>query len=201
MKKKLNEISSGKTSDWIERAEESLEHGGAQRNAWKLALRVLDILEEREMTQTELAQKMGVSRQQVTRILKGKENFTFKTVDKLEQALGEILMTIGEIAPATVAENPACQPGSKFAIITEGDVDRIYWSSFVNQQIRWDLIRGTKSKAGDILLAPHHGTFIASLLQNQNNFYPVGWDFDPNALQQKIDADQMCKEECFSKTA
>ena len=45
MKKKLNEISSGKTSDWIERAEESLEHGGAQRNAWKLALRVLDILE------------------------------------------------------------------------------------------------------------------------------------------------------------
>ena len=46
------------------------------------------------MTQAELAEKMGVSRQQVTKIVKGQENFTFETIGKLEKALGVKLMTI-----------------------------------------------------------------------------------------------------------
>lgn len=40
---------------------------------------------------------MGVSRQQVSKIVKGKENFTFETIDKLEKALDVTLMTINTI--------------------------------------------------------------------------------------------------------
>lgn len=49
---------------------------------------VLDVLDEKKMTQTELAEKMGVSRQQVSTILKGHENLTLETLTKLEVALG-----------------------------------------------------------------------------------------------------------------
>jgi plasmid maintenance system antidote protein VapI len=68
---------------------------GARKNARKVGLRVLQILRERSISQTELAERMGVSRQQVTKIVKGQENFTFETIDKLERALDVTLMTIG----------------------------------------------------------------------------------------------------------
>ena len=51
-------------------------------------MRVLDILDERGLTQQDLADKMKVTRQYVSKILKGQENMTFETVDKLEKALG-----------------------------------------------------------------------------------------------------------------
>jgi transcriptional regulator with XRE-family HTH domain len=99
MKEKLKDISSGEKSDWVARAKEKLANAGARRNARKLALRVLALLEEKAMSQTELAKKMGVSRQQVGKIVKGKENFTFATVAKLEEALGVTLLSIEEGNP------------------------------------------------------------------------------------------------------
>lgn len=96
MKEKLKKLSSVERSNWIEEAEEDLRHAGARLKAWKLALRVLALLREKGLTQAQLAKKMGVTRQQVSKIVKGKENFTFETVDKLEKALGETLMTIAE---------------------------------------------------------------------------------------------------------
>jgi transcriptional regulator with XRE-family HTH domain len=99
MKEKLKAISSGEKSDWVAKAKEKLANTGARRNARKLALRVLALLEEKAMSQTELAKKMGVSRQQVGKIVKGKENFTFETVAKLEEALGVTLLSIEEPNP------------------------------------------------------------------------------------------------------
>ncbi len=52
-----------------------------------VALEVLDVLEEKDMTQMELAKKLNVSRQQVNKILKGHENLTLETISKLETAL------------------------------------------------------------------------------------------------------------------
>jgi hypothetical protein len=57
------------------------------------------------MSQAVLAERMGVSRQQVTKIVKGQENFTFETIEKLENALNVTLMTIGT-APDTAAFEP-----------------------------------------------------------------------------------------------
>jgi len=96
----LKKIDSGRRSDWLETRAKKRSHKKARENARLVAIRVLTILRERNMSQTELAEKMGVSRQQVTKIVKGQENFTFETIDKLEIALGVTLMTIASPEPA-----------------------------------------------------------------------------------------------------
>jgi ribosome-binding protein aMBF1 (putative translation factor) len=53
-----------------------------------IALRVLDILDEKRMSQNDLAGKLKVTRQQVSKMLKGQENLTLETISKLEEVLG-----------------------------------------------------------------------------------------------------------------
>jgi len=125
MKEKLKAISSGEKSDWVDRAKEKLANAGARRNARKLALRVLALLEEKVMSQTELAEKMGVSRQRVGKIVKGKENFTFETVAKLEEALGITLLSIEESNPQPPYPEKVSVVDSNYIISLLND---IYWT-------------------------------------------------------------------------
>ena len=94
LNEKLQKIASEKKSDWLEQTGKKIENRGSRKNAFKVALRVLHTLHEQGISQTDLAARMGVSRQQVAKIVKGKENFTFETIDKLEKALGITLMII-----------------------------------------------------------------------------------------------------------
>lgn len=94
LNEKLKKITSSNKSYWLNEAKEKQANTGARRNAWKIALLVLDILIERDMSEAELAEKMGVTRQQVTRIVQGNAKFTFEIIDKLEKALNVTLMTI-----------------------------------------------------------------------------------------------------------
>jgi len=91
---KLQKISSPNKSNWVEDTGKELAQNGVRRKARRIALRVLQILKEKNITQTELAQRMGVSRQQVTKIVKGQENITLETIDKIEQALDVTLITV-----------------------------------------------------------------------------------------------------------
>ena len=59
-------------------------------NAWDSFVFILSILRslrELGMSQKDFAEKIGVSPQVVNRWVKGKENFTFETISKLEEAL------------------------------------------------------------------------------------------------------------------
>ena len=62
----------------------------------QLALSVLYYLEQKGMTKEDLAQKMGGTTDYVERILRGKENFTFKTISDIEKALGVDLLYINK---------------------------------------------------------------------------------------------------------
>lgn len=53
---------------------------------------VHDILERKGMTQADLAAKMGKSPAEVSRMINGLQNVTFKTIAKLSAALGEDIM-------------------------------------------------------------------------------------------------------------
>lgn len=55
----------------------------------KFALAVRKILRSKQISQTELAMRMGVSSSQITKILSGKENLGLQTMSKVEKALGE----------------------------------------------------------------------------------------------------------------
>jgi transcriptional regulator with XRE-family HTH domain len=63
-------------------------------NSSKVAVNVLEALRAKKMSQKELAEKMNVSAQQINKIVRGKQNLTFGTIGKLEDALGITLMEI-----------------------------------------------------------------------------------------------------------
>jgi ribosome-binding protein aMBF1 (putative translation factor) len=79
---------------WKEREDYRKENRTKLRKSMDVALTILDILEDRNMSQQDLANKLSVTRQQVSKILKGQENMTFETIDKLERGLGIELVKV-----------------------------------------------------------------------------------------------------------
>lgn len=71
------------------------ENQGWLKNAQAVALKILQTLKSKKMTQKGLAELMQVSPQQVNKWVKGKENFTFETISKIEAVLGIALIQIG----------------------------------------------------------------------------------------------------------
>ena len=104
LREKLNKIAEEGPSNWLEETGKELAEQGSRKKSRQLALRVLQLLHQQGMTQTQLAERMRVSRQRVTKIVKGQENFTFETIDKLEKAFGVTLMTIESTKQETVFE-------------------------------------------------------------------------------------------------
>lgn len=94
---KLKELSKDSPkSSWKERKELSKNNRAWLKKSVDIALKVLDVLEARNMSQAELATKLVVSRQQVSKIVKGQENLTLETISKLEDVLGITLMVVPE---------------------------------------------------------------------------------------------------------
>jgi transcriptional regulator with XRE-family HTH domain len=95
---KLNKISAGK-SNWIENAKERQKNLDWIHHSQKIAVKILRTLRETGMKQNELAVIIGVSPQQVNKIVRGKENLTLETISKLENALNiELIFHNNEVA-------------------------------------------------------------------------------------------------------
>jgi transcriptional regulator with XRE-family HTH domain len=94
IKKKIAEVAEKDKSKWLEKAKYRRENRDWLLKSKHIALRVLGVLKERGMQQKELAEQLGVSKQQVSKIVKGKENLTLETISKLEKALGITLFEI-----------------------------------------------------------------------------------------------------------
>lgn len=62
--------------------------------AVSIAFTVLALLDQKRITKQELAAKMNVKPQYVSRIVKGKANITLETLVKIEQALGSTIVEV-----------------------------------------------------------------------------------------------------------
>lgn len=96
MKVDLQKINAAAKQDpdyWKEARKRSITRSTQQRSL-KIAFLVLDFLEETGMTRKALAERMDTSPQQLGRMLKGKTNFTFDTIARLESATGLKLIEI-----------------------------------------------------------------------------------------------------------
>ena len=91
---KLYEIAVKASDNWIEIAEKLEQDQTWLDKSAKIALSVLSALKDLKMSKQELADKMGVKAQYISRIVKGTENLTLETISKLEKALGKDLMSI-----------------------------------------------------------------------------------------------------------
>lgn len=67
---------------------------GWLKKSAQIAIKINRALKDKNMSQKELANKLKVSAQQVSKILKGRENLTLETISKLEGALNLELISI-----------------------------------------------------------------------------------------------------------
>ncbi|WP_296620007.1 helix-turn-helix transcriptional regulator [Marivirga sp.] len=83
---KLSTLS--KPSNWKEKLNYQLENENWLDKSADIAFSVLEALDNLGKSQTWLAEQLGVSRQHVSKIVKGSENLTLKTIYKIEEVLG-----------------------------------------------------------------------------------------------------------------
>ena len=84
---KLNEHRSSTPSKWRENAEWRVANNSWLRYSQRIAMMMLDKMEELGLTQKALAERMGCSQQYISRVLKGTENLSIETISKIETAL------------------------------------------------------------------------------------------------------------------
>lgn len=110
-KEKLLTIVYDEDSGVIKKNRERVRNRAMLRESQKIALKVLLKLDELKWTQKELAKQMGVSPQQVSKIVSGKENLTIETQIKLQAILDIPVL-------ASYYEQETTQPKRKYAAIT-----------------------------------------------------------------------------------
>ena len=92
---KLSRLTAGAPeSNWKEKVEQNRKDRAWLKKSAQIAIKVNQTLSSLKMTQRELATKLDVSPQQVSKIVKGKENLTLETITKLEAALGINIVSI-----------------------------------------------------------------------------------------------------------
>ncbi len=91
----LRAHSSSTPSRWREKAEWRRTNRDWLPYSRKIAIKTAMALEEQDLSQRQLAERMDCSPQYVSRLLKGEENLSLETICKLENALNlSILQTI-----------------------------------------------------------------------------------------------------------
>lgn len=83
----LREHSSSTPSRWREKAEWRCANRDWLPYSRKIAIQATMALKEQNLTQRQLAERMGCSAQYISRLLKGEENLSLETIAKLEHAL------------------------------------------------------------------------------------------------------------------
>jgi antitoxin component HigA of HigAB toxin-antitoxin module len=84
---KLKELQPATPSNWRKEAQWRNDNSSWLRYSQAIAMIMLDRLEELDMTQTQLSESMGCSKQYVSKILKGSENLSLETISKIEKGL------------------------------------------------------------------------------------------------------------------
>lgn len=88
MEKNLNKVITKTATQWKERAKKDRSNRRNITRAQAFALELMDYMDVHNIKQVDLANEMGVTAQQVNKILRAKANLTFETLDKIADALG-----------------------------------------------------------------------------------------------------------------
>lgn len=91
---KLQQIISKEKGSWLEDAQYRADNRKWLKRSQAIALTIIRTLRAEGLNQKDFAAKMGLSAQQVNKWLKGRQNFTFETIAKIEVALNIELMDV-----------------------------------------------------------------------------------------------------------
>jgi plasmid maintenance system antidote protein VapI len=93
-KQKFDALVSKEPSKWLEKAQWRADNRGWIKISQAIAIRINRILREKQITQKALADLLSVSPQQISKIVKGRENLTLETISKLENALEATIIAV-----------------------------------------------------------------------------------------------------------
>lgn len=123
MEEKLKHLAAqSPASNWKEKVAYRKENKVWLRKATRVSLRVLDALDEKGWSQAQLARALEVTPQQVTKIVKGENDFKLSTISRLEAVLGIQLQAI--LAPGEL-------------VITEEEIRAKVQEEIVEYHQRW----------------------------------------------------------------
>lgn len=132
LKSKFTKLKSGRPSAWEAKAQWRKENRSWLKKSAYVAFKVLQVLRTKSVSQKELAAQMGISPQQVNKIVKGQENLTLETLDKLERALEINLLANGRPESFTVLAFEALRVARKYrtGMVREDDFKKVHaiWS-------------------------------------------------------------------------
>ena len=84
---RLKEHQSPTPSKWRESAEWRMQNKSWLRHSQRIAVKMLEKMDELSMTQKQLADMMGCSQQYVSKVLKGQESLSLETMSKIANCL------------------------------------------------------------------------------------------------------------------
>lgn len=122
---KFDESVSAKQSGWHSKAQDRIENPWRDK-AFDIALILINYMHDNGFSQTQLSEKMRVSRQYVNRILQGKENLSLETICGIEFKLGISIIEIPNIKEYHLEKLNfiACESLSKKNIVSETDLSK-----------------------------------------------------------------------------
>ena len=118
---KLKEIAVPRSEAAKESARTRRENREYLRMSQNIALCIHYYLRKSNMTQKELADKLGVSPVYVGRLLKGGENLTLETICKLQNVLGQDLISVAKPYVATQIISLVPLPAQRFSETVRSD--------------------------------------------------------------------------------
>lgn len=84
----LEDHQSGEQSTFAADAQWRQENASWLKRSRGVALAIIDFMQENNLSRSDIAERLGVSPQYVSRILSGKVNFSFKSIAEIEDRLG-----------------------------------------------------------------------------------------------------------------
>jgi ribosome-binding protein aMBF1 (putative translation factor) len=94
MKEKFQSLVSPEKTKTYQRIKDRIANKPHLETSQAIAIKVLEKLDELGWSQKELALKMGVSPQQISKIVRGTENLTLESLVKIEKVLGIQLLVV-----------------------------------------------------------------------------------------------------------
>ena len=96
LNKKLTSLTSENKSNWEAKAKDRIKNKSWLKYSRKIAIKINTHLKLNNIKQKELAVLLDVSPQQVSKIIKGRENLTLETISKIESALNIQLFEVNK---------------------------------------------------------------------------------------------------------
>ena len=79
---------SGERSTFVDDAKWRRDNASWLKRSRRVAYAIMDYMQKNQFSRNDIAEKLGVSPQYVSKILSGKANLSFKTIFEIEEGLG-----------------------------------------------------------------------------------------------------------------